>query len=305
MISSNLTKHALLAGVLATAATLGFAQDQPAAPAKPATTKPATTKAATTNAANATESKSAAPLTTEKDKVSYAIGADIGKRLRADKLDVDPAIVSRGLKDGFGGESLAMTDQQIRETFTELQTEMQAKQAQEAKAITEKNEKDGAAFLAANKNKEGVVVLPSGLQYKVLKAGDGKKPNANDTVKCNYRGTLIDGTEFDSSYKRGEAAEFPVSGVIKGWTEALQLMPVGSKWQLFIPPDLAYGARGAGGQIGPNSTLVFEVELLSIKDQNADKAGDADKAGSDVAKPADAGKPGDAAKPADAPPNKK
>jgi FKBP-type peptidyl-prolyl cis-trans isomerase FklB len=141
----------------------------------------------------------------------------------------------------------------------------------------ESNKKDGDAFLAANKGKEGVVALPSGLQYKILKEGTGAKPTASDTVACNYRGTLINGTEFDSSYKRGQAATFPVGGVIKGWTEALQLMPVGSKWQLFIPPDLAYGDRGAGADIGPDETLVFEVELLSIQDKSKDKAPDASK----------------------------
>ena len=134
------------------------------------------------------------------------------------------------------------------------------------------NSKEGTAFLAANKSKEGVVTLPSGLQYKILKAGTGPKPTASDTVVCNYSGTLISGKEFDSSYKRGQPATFPVSGVIKGWTEALQLMPVGSKWQLFIPSDLAYGERGAGGDIGPDSTLIFEVELLSIQDKSKDKA---------------------------------
>ena len=131
----------------------------------------------------------------------------------------------------------------------------------------EANQKEGDAFLAANKSKPGVVTLPSGLQYKILTAGAGPKPTAADSVVCNYRGTLINGTEFDSSYKRGQPATFPVSGVIKGWTEALQLMPVGSKWQLFVPPDLAYGARGAGSEIGPNSTLIFEVELMSIAPQ--------------------------------------
>jgi FKBP-type peptidyl-prolyl cis-trans isomerase FklB len=129
----------------------------------------------------------------------------------------------------------------------------------------ETNKKEGEAFLAANKTKEGVVTLPSGLQYKVLKAGTGPKPSANDSVVCNYRGTLLDNTEFDSSYKRGQPATFPVGKVIKGWTEALQLMPVGSKWQLFIPSELAYGPRGAGPDIGPNATLIFEVELLSIQ----------------------------------------
>jgi FKBP-type peptidyl-prolyl cis-trans isomerase FklB len=141
-----------------------------------------------------------------------------------------------------------------------LKTKQEAKMAQ----LGDTNKKEGAAFLAANKTKEGIVALPSGLQYKVEKQGTGPKPAAGDTVTCNYRGTLIDGKEFDSSYKRGQPASFPVSGVIRGWTEALQLMPVGSKWELFIPSDLAYGDRGAGPDIGPGSTLVFEVELLSI-----------------------------------------
>ncbi len=143
-----------------------------------------------------------------------------------------------------------------------MQDELKAKQAasQAGKKTT-----DAASFLAENKNKEGVVTLASGLQYKILKAGDGAKPTADDTIVCHYRGTLIDGTEFDSSYKRGQAAAFPLSKVIKGWTEVFQLMPVGSKWQLFIPPHLAYGERGSRGKIGPNSTLIFEVELISIQ----------------------------------------
>ena len=146
-----------------------------------------------------------------------------------------------------------------------FQKDMMAKQEAKAKAAAEKNSKDGEAFLAENKKKDGVKSTASGLQYKVIKAGDGVMPKGTDTVSVNYKGTLIDGTEFDSSYKRGEAATFPVSGVIKGWTEALQLMKVGSKWQLFIPSNIAYGERGAGGEIGPNATLIFEVELLSIK----------------------------------------
>ena len=149
--------------------------------------------------------------------------------------------------------------------MTDLQAEMRKKQEEKMKLAGDANQKEGAAFLAANKTKEGVVTTSSGLQYKVLKQGDGPKPTATDSVVCNYRGTLINGTEFDSSYKRGQPATFPVNGVIKGWTEALQLMPTGSKWQLFVPADLAYGARGAGQDIGPNATLIFEVELLSIQ----------------------------------------
>jgi FKBP-type peptidyl-prolyl cis-trans isomerase FklB len=185
---------------------------------------------------------------------------------------VDPAILSRGIKDVLTGGKPAMTDDEVRAKLMELskqvqqaQQEVQKKQQEENKVLGEKNRKEGNAFLADNKSKEGVVALPSGLQYKILKAGDGPKPTAADTVTCNYRGTLIDGKEFDSSYKRGQPASFPVGGVIKGWTEALQLMPVGSKWQLFIPAEMAYGDRQAGPDITPGSTLIFEVELLSIQ----------------------------------------
>ncbi len=158
-----------------------------------------------------------------------------------------------------------MSDEEMRTVMTAYQKEISQKQAEAAKIAAEKNKKEGDAFLAANKAKEGVITLPSGLQYKILKEGNGKKPTDADTVQVHYRGTLIDGTEFDSSIKRGQPASFPVKQIIPGWREALKLMPVGSKWQLFIPPELAYGARGAGGDIGPNATLIFEVELLAIK----------------------------------------
>ena len=149
----------------------------------------------------------------------------------------------------------------------EVQNDLRKKQQEKMQVMGEANKKEGEAFLATNKAKQGVVTLPSGLQYKILKEGTGPKPTATDSVVCNYRGTLINGTEFDSSYKRGQPATFPVVGVIKGWTEALQLMPVGSKWQLVIPSSLAYGERGAGGDIGPNATLIFEVELMSIQEK--------------------------------------
>src|SRR5208282_3574512 len=155
--------------------------------------------------------------------------------------------------------------------LTEVQNEVHKEQQEKAHQAAATNKTEGEAFLAANKSKDGVVTLPSGLQYKILTAGTGPKPTASDSVVCNYRGTLINGTEFDSSYKRGQPATFGVGQVIKGWTEALQLMPVGSKWQLFIPSSLAYGERGAGADIGPNATLIFEVELVSIQDKNADK----------------------------------
>ena len=190
---------------------------------------------------------------------------NIGKNLHRDGVDVDTNLLSQGLKDGLSGSQTELTDQEAQAAVAELQNSLRKKQEEKMQQSGETSKKDGDAFLAANKAKQGVVTLPSGLQYKILTTGTGPKPTATDSVVCNYRGTLIDGTEFDSSYKRGQPATFPVNGVIKGWTEALQLMPVGSKWQLFVPPDLAYGARGAGNEIPPNSTLIFEVELQSIQ----------------------------------------
>ncbi len=182
-----------------------------------------------------------------------------GKMLHQRAVPVDAAILARGVKDAMAGGKLLLTDDEMKTVLTQLQSEV----AHSAGAAARK---EGEAFLAANKSKEGVVTLPSGLQYKILTAGKGPKPTANDTVTCNYRGTLVNGKEFDSSYKRGEPVSFSVTGVIGGWTEALQLMPVGSKWQLFIPADLAYGDRGKG-DIAPGETLIFEVELLSIGEQ--------------------------------------
>lgn len=207
-------------------------------------------------------------LKTQKDKVSYAIGLDMGNSLKKNELDVDPNILVQAVKDVLSGGKPLMTEQEARATIMAVQKDMQARQQAKAKDLGEKNKKEGEAFLARNKAKSEVKTLESGLQYKVLTAGKGKSPKASDTVTVNYRGTLIDGTEFDSSYKRGQPATFPVGGVIKGWTEALQLMKEGSKWQLFIPADLAYGESGTpGGPVGPNAVLLFEVELLSIKAQ--------------------------------------
>jgi FKBP-type peptidyl-prolyl cis-trans isomerase FklB len=215
-----------------------------------------------------TTAKTPVPLTlkTQKDKASYAIGLNIGKSMHKDSVDVDAAILLRGLKDGLTGSKPLLTDDEARASMVALQADLRKKQEEKMLVQGEANKKAGEAFLAENKTKDGVVTLPSGLQYKILTEGTGPKPTATDTVVCNYKGTLLDNTEFDSSFKRGQPATFPISGVIKGWTEALQLMPVGSKWQLFIPSDLAYGARGGpGGSIGPNATLVFEVELMSIQ----------------------------------------
>lgn len=204
-------------------------------------------------------------LKTEKDKISYSIGLNIGGNLKRDAIDIDEDALIKGLRDALAGAKPLMTEKEIQETMQAFQKTMMAKQAEKMKSIGDKNKKEGQAFLAENKKKEGVKTTSSGLQYKVIKEGTGKKPTAADTVTVNYRGTLIDGTEFDSSYKRNESTTFPVNGVIPGWTEALQLMKTGSKWQLVIPSDLAYGERGAGGHIGPNATLIFEVELISVK----------------------------------------
>jgi FKBP-type peptidyl-prolyl cis-trans isomerase FklB len=200
-------------------------------------------------------------LKDKKQKLSYSLGLNIGANLKSQGIDIDPQVLARGISDVLSGTKPAMTEAEVRETLEAMQTDMKAKHDQ----ASDTNKKAGQEFLAANAKKPGVVTLPSGLQYKVLKPGNGPKPKATDTVVTHYKGTLINGTEFDSSYKRNEPAEFPVNGVIKGWTEALQLMPVGSKWQLFVPAELAYGQKGAADVIGPNETLIFEVELISIK----------------------------------------
>ena len=255
---------------------LGYAQAQQTPPATtpqipPASgsqTPPKTTPKAPAAKPGSTVAKKSVVLTlkTQKDKASYAIGLNIGKSMHKDSVDVDTSILLRGLKDGLAGSKPLLTDDEARAAMVTLQTDLRKKQEEKILVQGEANKKEGEAFLAENKTKDGVVTLPSGLQYKILKEGTGPKPTAADTVVCNYKGTLLDNTEFDSSYKRGQPATFPVGGVIKGWTEALQLMPVGSKWQLFIPSELGYGARGGpGGGIGPNATLVFEVELMSIQ----------------------------------------
>ena len=223
------------------------------------------TPAAKTGQAPAAKSQNDVALKTQKDKASYAIGLNIGRSLQKDSVDVDPDILLQGLKDALAGGKPLLSDDEMKAALTALQADVNKRQQEKMQVAGEANKKEGEAFLAANKAKEGVVTLPSGLQYKILKEGTGPKPVPSDSVVCDYRGTLLDGTEFDSSYKRGQPATFPVGQVIKGWTEALQLMPVGSKWQLFIPSEMAYGQHGAGADIGPNATLIFEVELLSIQ----------------------------------------
>jgi FKBP-type peptidyl-prolyl cis-trans isomerase FklB len=272
--------------ILAAGMLLGnaLAQQTPAATTPPASPAPASSAKAQTPAAkahSATAAKAPVPLTlkTQKDKFSYALGMKMGQNLGKQSVPVDPAIVARGLRDGLAGGKTLLNEEEAAAALKVVQDELRGKQqakmqeAEEAnKKVAEVNKKQGESFLAENKGKNGVVTLASGLQYKILKEGTGPKPTASDSVVCNYQGTLIGGKEFDSSYKRGQPATFPVNGVIKGWTEALQLMPVGSKWQLFIPSDLAYGDHGAGSDIGPGDTLVFEVELLSIENKDKDKA---------------------------------
>ena len=204
-------------------------------------------------------------LQTQKGKVSYSIGIDIGRNMKRQLIEVDLDLLMRGVKDGLGDAKCALADSVMQQTMAAWQKEMMAKTNETQKKAGEKNKKEGDVFLAENKKKDGVITLPSGLQYKILKDGTGKSPKATDTVVTHYRGTLINGKEFDSSYKRSQPATFPVNQVIAGWTEALQKMKVGSKWQLFVPSKLGYGENGAGQDIGPNATLIFEVELLDIK----------------------------------------
>src|ERR1035437_3596648 len=211
-------------------------------------------------------------LKTDKDKFSYALGMNFGEGFRKQGLVLDPAVFAKAFAESFSGGKTAMTDQEMQALLTAASAEIRKKQAAQQAEKGQAAQKEGEAFLAANKTKEGVMTLPSGLQYKILKAGTGEKPTPDDSVVCNYKGTLINGTEFDASEKHGGPATFPVKGVIAGWTEALQLMPVGSKWQLFVPSNLAYGAQGPG-DIGPNATLIFEVELVSIQKAAAPAAG--------------------------------
>jgi FKBP-type peptidyl-prolyl cis-trans isomerase FklB len=204
-------------------------------------------------------------LKTQKQKTSYSLGLDIGKSLKKQSIDVDENLFIQGIKDALADRKQLLSDDEAREVLNAFQRDFVAKRTEEARKAGEKNMKEGEEFLANNKTKPGVVTLPSGLQYKILKEGNGRTPKATDTVMTNYRGTLINGKEFDSSYKRGRPATFAVNEVIRGWTEALQLMKVGSKWQLFVPSDLAYGPNGRGADIGPNAALIFEIELVGIK----------------------------------------
>ncbi len=242
----RLQRTVTLALGLSLVASLVFAQ-QPDAPKAPA--------------AEGVGPGAAAPagqLKSFKERSSYVIGLDVGRGLKEQGVDLNLDVLMRGVTDGLAGAKNQMTDAEIDATLMELQKLVEGRRK-------EKNKKEGEAFLALNKKKEGVTELPSGLQYKVLKKGQGATPGATDQVTVHYRGTLIDGSEFDSSYRRGAPATFPVNKVIKGWTEAMQLMQVGDKWQLFVPADLAYGDKSPAEQIPPNATLIFEVELLDVQ----------------------------------------
>ncbi|MDO8706749.1 MAG: FKBP-type peptidyl-prolyl cis-trans isomerase [Sulfuricaulis sp.] len=211
--------------------------------------------------------KDTAGLKTDKQKFSYSVGFQLGQNLSRQKLDIDSKIAAQGMQNALSGTTPKLSPEEMRASIQVYQKKEQDKMEAQGK----KNLEAGQAFLEANKKKEGVVTLPSGLQYKVLTEGKGKQPKSSDSVIAHYRGTLINGTEFDSSYKRNEPATFPVQGVVKGWQEALPLMKEGAKWQIFVPADLAYGPRGAGQAIGPNETLIFDIELISVKDSTETK----------------------------------
>lgn len=220
---------------------------------------------ATPKSEKTVEKASASIDKTDKKKVSYGIGVDIGRNFKRLELDLDLDLLAKGLKDAHAGKKLDLSEDDLRNIMSNYQNELKQKQLNALKTIAENNKKAGEAFLAENTKKVGVVTLPSGLQYKILTKGEGKIATQDDVVICNYRGTLLDGTVFDSSASTGKSAMFNVAGVIPGWQEALKLMPVGSKWEIYIPSELAYGQRGAGRDIGPNSTLIFEVELLDVQ----------------------------------------
>jgi FKBP-type peptidyl-prolyl cis-trans isomerase FklB len=204
-------------------------------------------------------------LVSEKEKISYSIGLSIGNNFKQQKIEIEMDSLAQGIEDALTGAKQKMTPEEIRQTMEAFRRQMQARSESNRQAASSGNQVKGEKFLAQNKKRKNVVTLASGLQYEVVKKGSGKRPGLTDTVVTHYKGMLIGGKVFDSSYKRGQPAEFPVNGVIKGWTEALQLMQQGAKWKLYIPADLAYGSRGAGNAIGPNEALIFEIELLEVK----------------------------------------
>ena len=204
-------------------------------------------------------------LKTPKDRINYAIGVNLIENIKKQGVDIDLNLVIKGMQDAFLGQKLLMTDEELRTCISLYQTDVRQKQSKAMAMATENNKKEGEAFLAENRKLEGVVTLPSGLQYRIVKAGEGSKPTDKDSVECHYRARLINGVEFDSSYRKGRPVTIKVNSVIPGWREALMLMPAGSTWQVFIPSQLAYGERGKSPSIGPNATLIFEVELIAVK----------------------------------------
>jgi len=229
---------------------------------------PAKTPDKTAVAAPATNTQPSMVLKTPMDMMSYSFGVETAKNIKKQQIEINPDAVYQGMKDAMAGNKFLMDDEQLSQNYAMFQSMVRANMIQGRMNIGQNNQKKGMIFLAENKTKEGVVTLPSGLQYKILKEGTGPKPKDTDTIQCYYRGTLIDGTEFDSSShsnNEGFPATVSLSSCIAGWREAIPLMPVGSKWQLFIPSDLAYGPRASGRYIGPNATLIFEVELVAIK----------------------------------------
>lgn len=211
----------------------------------------------------------AAVLTTDNDKLSYSIGADLGKSFKKQGIEISPTAMTRGLQDGLSGTQLLLTEEQMKEVLNKFQKDLMAKKSAEFSKKADENKAKGDAFLSQNKGKEGVVSLPSGLQYKIIEKGNGAKPAKDDAVTVEYTGRLIDGQVFDSTDKTGKPATFKVSQVIPGWTEALQLMPAGSTWEVYVPASLAYGSRSVGGPIGPNETLIFKIRLIAVKKTDA------------------------------------
>lgn len=211
----------------------------------------------------------ASSLATDKDKLSYSIGADLGKNFKNQGIEVNPEALAKGMQDGMTGTQLILTEQEMKDVLNKFQKELMAKRSAEFNKKSDENKTKGETFLKENKEKSGVVSLPSGLQYKIIETGTGTKPSKNDTVTVEYTGRLIDGTVFDSTEKSGKPATFQVSQVIPGWTEALQLMPAGSTWEIYVPSGLAYGPRSVGGPIGPNETLIFKIHLISVKKATA------------------------------------
>lgn len=206
-----------------------------------------------------------ASLSTDLDKLSYSVGIDLGKNLKRQGIEINPTVMAKGIQDGMAGGAMLMTEQEMKDTLSKFQKDLMAKRAAMMDQKAETNKKAGESFLSANKSKAGVVTLPSGLQYKIITKGTGTMPAKEDEVTVEYTGHLIDGTVFDSTDKAGKPATFKVSQVIPGWTEALQLMPAGSTWEIYVPSNLAYGPRSVGGPIGPNETLIFSVHLISVK----------------------------------------